>query len=131
MDRVDLLLEPVAVETVPSHFLCYSEAALSLICFLTLQVPKGMNDSESLVLKMIQVDASNVFEHLIPEGANFVEIAMSPSRFQAKKKAYEPHPNMNEIPPMQIVRRGFVNHVSAIMNGDVVFVEEELKFLCT
>ena len=115
----------MAIGTVASRFLRYPETALSLTRPLKLQMPKGMTDSESLVLEMIQIDASNGFENLIPEGSSFVEISMTSSMLHTYKKAYESHPNVKDIPPMQIVKRGSLNHINAIIKGGVVFVEED------
>ena len=71
------------------------------------------------------MDASNGFEHLIPEGANFVEVSMPSAVMHVYKQAYESHPNVANIPPMRIVERGTIQHLDAIRKGGVVFVKED------
>ena len=92
---------------------------------LKIRVPEGVSYSSSLVREMIQVDAANGFEHLIPEGANFVEVSMPPAVINAYRQAHESHPNVANIPPMRIVERGTIQHLNAILKGGVVFVKED------
>ena len=105
--------------------LFFFESALSPSRPLKLRLPEGASYSSSLVREMIQVDASNGFEHLIPEGANFVEVSMPPALMRAYKQAYESDPNVANIPPMRIVERGTIQHLNAILKGGVVFVKED------
>ena len=105
--------------------LFFFESALSPSRPLKLRLPEGASYSSSLVREMIQVDASNGFEHLIPEDANFVEVSMPPAVMHAYKQAYESHPNVANIPPMRIVERGTIQHLNAILKGGVVFVKED------
>ena len=105
--------------------LLFFESALSPSRPLKLRLPEGASYSSSLVREMIQVDASNGFEHLIPEGANFVEVSMPSAVMHVYKQAYESHPNVANIPPMRIVERGTIQHLDAIRKGGVVFVKED------
>ena len=92
---------------------------------LKIRLPEGVSYSSSLVREMIQVDAANGFEHLIPEGANFVEVSMTPAVMHAYRQAHESHPNVANIPPMRIVERGTFQHLNTILQGGVVFVKED------
>ena len=92
---------------------------------LKIRLPEGVSYSSSLVREMIQVDAANGFEHLIPEGANFVEVSMPPAVMHAYRQAHQSHPNVANIPPIRIVERGTFQHLNAILQGGVVFVKED------
>ena len=118
-----LLMEPVAIGTETSRFPTYLEAALSNRSLLKLQLPKAVENSEARVLEMIQLDAANGFQYLIPEGASFVEILLSPSVLNTYRKAYETHPDVGSIPPMRIVKRGSLNHIQSVQEGGVIFLE--------
>ena len=105
----------------PSHRI--GLAALSNRSLLKLQLPKAVENSEARVLEMIQLDAANGFQYLIPEGACFVEILLSPSVLNTYRKAYETHPDVGSIPPMRIVKRGSLNHIQSVQQGGVIFLE--------
>ena len=121
-----LHLEPVAIGTVTSRFLCTSETALSRSRpSKQLRLPKGTAYSSTLVREMIETDAAVGFDIPIPDGCNFVEVSMPPAVMHPYRQARQAHPNAANLPPMRVVERNTVEHTIALIQGGVIFVKEE------
>ena len=114
------------IGTVTSRFLCFSETALSRRKH-PVRLPNGVDYSPSLVMEMIEADATVGFDIPVPDGSNFVEVSMPPAVMRAYQQARQDHPNAANLPPMRIVERDTVEHTIALLQGGVIFVKEKTK----
>ena len=50
---------------------------------------------------------------------------MPPAVMHTYRQARQAHPNAANLPPMQIVERGTLEHLNATLRGGVVYVKED------